>query len=256
LKIYTITDIGLSRTENQDRVKAEVLNEITGFTVLCDGMGGENAGSEASETAVDVIFERVTKVYRRDYDDFTTQQLLLSALNTANSVILDASVSDPEKKGMGTTCVCALLRGTKLHAVSVGDSRIYIIAADGIHQITHDHSLVMQKYESGLITKDELRTHPQRNFITKALGLPYAPEPDYFELELHDDDIVLLCSDGLSTYCEDSDIFSMCKNFKGDELLEELVKVALGNGGKDNITVALMYSENEITESDEISEKS
>jgi protein phosphatase len=241
LKIYSSTDIGLSRTENQDRVKVGTINEITGFAVLCDGMGGENAGSEASEKAVEVIYDRVFSVYRPDYDDNTVKNLMLSALSTANIVILDAACSDPEKKGMGTTCVCALLRGTKLHAVSVGDSRIYIVSKTAIRQITHDHSLVMQKYESGEITKEELRTHPQRNYITKALGLPYDPEPDYFEQEIAPDDIVLLCSDGLSTYCEDEKIRTLCAEFKNEKLLGELIKESLGNGGKDNITVAVMY---------------
>jgi protein phosphatase len=240
MEIFTGTDIGLQRAENQDRVRYTLLNEISAFSVLCDGMGGENAGSEASESASEVIFDRVTKVYRRDYSDDAVRNLLFGAIATANSVILDSACSDPEKKGMGTTCVAVLLRGTKLHVVSAGDSRVYVITDDRIYQITRDHSLVMQKYEKGEITKDELRTHPQRNFITKALGIPYDVDPDYFEVELKPTDRIMLCSDGLSTYVEEAALFELFGKYTGQELIDTLIKAALDAGGKDNITVAVI----------------
>ncbi|MDR0974734.1 MAG: Stp1/IreP family PP2C-type Ser/Thr phosphatase [Ruminococcus sp.] len=240
MRVFTGTDIGLMRSENQDKISSGIINEITGFIVLCDGMGGENAGSAASEIAAEAIVERFTKVYRRDLSDDTVRNMMISALNTANSVILDESYSDPEKKGMGTTCVAALERGLKLHVVSVGDSRAYLLN-ENITQITKDHSIVMQKYEKGEITKEEMRCHPQRNYITKALGIPFNPDPDYFELEINENDIILLCSDGLSTYVEEADILSMSKVYRGDELINMLIKKALDNGGKDNITIGLIY---------------
>jgi protein phosphatase len=240
MEIFTGTDIGLQRIENQDRVRFTELNEISAFSVLCDGMGGENAGSEASESASEVIYDRVTKVYRRDYSDDAVKNLLFGAIATANSVILDSACSDPEKKGMGTTCVAVILRGTKLHVVSAGDSRVYVITPERIYQITKDHSVVMQKYEKGEITKDELRTHPQRNFITKALGIPYDVDPDYFEVELSPDDRIMLCSDGLSTYVDEAGIFEMFGKYKGQDLVDNLIKQALDSGGKDNITVAVI----------------
>jgi protein phosphatase len=240
MEIFIGTDIGLQRTENQDRVKFTILNEISAFAVLCDGMGGENAGSEASESASEVIFDRITKVYRRDYSDEAVKNLMIGAIATANSVILDSACSDPEKKGMGTTCVAVLLRGTKLHVVSAGDSRVYVVTPEIIYQVTRDHSVVMQKYENGEITKDELRTHPQRNFITKALGIPFDVDPDYFELELGERDRVMLCSDGLSTYVDESKMFEVLSQYKGQELIDRLIKCSLGAGGKDNITVAVI----------------
>jgi protein phosphatase len=165
---------------------------------------------------------------------------MIGAIATANSVILDSACSDPEKKGMGTTCVAALLRGTKLHVVSAGDSRVYVISDEKIFQITRDHSVVMQKYEKGEITKDELRTHPQRNFITKALGIPFDVDPDYFELELSEGDRIMLCSDGLSTYVDEAKMFESFCSYKGQELIDILIKSALDGGGKDNITVAVI----------------
>jgi protein phosphatase len=240
MKIFTGTDIGLMRSENQDRIEYAIVNEITAFVVLCDGMGGENAGSAASEAAVEVIVDRFTKVYRRDLSDDTVKNMMITALTTANSVILDESYSDPEKKGMGTTCVAALQRGLKLHVVSAGDSRAYRINKE-ISQITKDHSVVMQKFEKGEITREQMRSHPQRNFITKALGIPFEPDPDYFELELDKDDVILLCSDGLSTYVEESAIFEIASRYKGEKLIEMLIKAALANGGKDNITIGLIY---------------
>jgi protein phosphatase len=240
MEIFTGTNIGLARVENQDRVRFTLLNEISAFSVLCDGMGGENAGSEASETASEVIFDRVTKVYRRDYSDDAVKNLMFGAIATANSVILDSACSDPEKKGMGTTCVAVLLRGTKLHVVSAGDSRVYVITPEKIYQITRDHSVVMQKYEKGEITKDELRTHPQRNFITKALGIPYDVDPDYFEVELSPEDRIMLCSDGLSTYVDEAGMFALFTSCKGQDLVDNLIKQALDSGGKDNITLAVI----------------
>jgi protein phosphatase len=255
MRIFTGTDIGLMRSENQDRIKEGQLNEITGFVVLCDGMGGENAGSADSEAAVEVISDRINKVYRRDLNDDTVRNMLVDALNMANTVILDDAYSDPEKKGMGTTCVAALLRGLKLHVVSVGDSRAYRIGNGYITQITRDHSVVMQKYEKGEITKEEMRSHPQRNYITKALGIPFDPDPDYFELEIDPEDVILLCSDGLSTYVEEIDMLRAAARAEGDALVGDLIAAALGNGGKDNITIGLMYYADKAESGDEDAEK-
>ena len=129
--VYTHTDIGHKRSENQDSTGVAVLDGAV-FAVVCDGMGGSNAGSEASSRAVSVITERIQKSYRSDYDDNKIRNLLVAAVKTANAVIYDLASAVPEWRGMGTTCVAAIARGDMLHTVNVGDSRGYLIT----HQIS------------------------------------------------------------------------------------------------------------------------
>lgn len=239
MNVFSETNIGLSRSENQDRVKTAILGDDVAFAVICDGMGGENAGSEASEKAINVIFERITKVFRRDYDENSIKNLLLSSVTTANAVVYDTAWSNSEKYGMGTTCVIAMCIGSKLHVVSVGDSRAYLIS-DKIEQVTKDHTMVMKMYENGEITKDEMKNHPKRNYITKAVGVSEQVVPDYYEIEFPDDAAVILCSDGLSNYCDESDIYNTVTRTQPEQISNELIKIALENGGNDNITVAVI----------------
>lgn len=241
VNVYSGTNIGLSRAENQDRVYTAVLSSDAVFAVICDGMGGENAGSEASEKAMNVITDRISKVYRAESDENSVRNLLVSSVTTANAVVYDLALSSPlTKKGMGTTCVLALKCGEKLHIVSVGDSRAYVISGHIAKQITKDHTMVMQMYENGDITKDQLKNHPQRNLITKAVGVSEQVVPDYFELDIDDGDSVMLCSDGLYNYCEDEEIGKIIEENSAESVPEMLIKIALDRGGNDNISVAVI----------------
>lgn len=237
MTVISESNIGLSRKENQDRVCTATINENTVLAVVCDGMGGQNAGSEASGKASQIIFDRITKVFRSDFDTKSIRNLLLSSVTTANSVIYDMAVSSSEMIGMGTTCVIALVSGNRLYAVNVGDSRLYVINHE-IRQISKDHTIVMRMYEKGEITKEQLKNHPQRNYITKAVGVSNNIEPDYFEIELCENSSVLLCTDGLSNYCDEADIFQIAKKYEFNDVPKQLISFALSNGGNDNITVA------------------
>ncbi len=239
MKVFSETNIGLVRTENQDRVRTVMLKDDICFAVICDGMGGQNAGSEASERAVNIVFERVTKVFRPDYSENSIRNLLISSITTANSVVYDVSVSSMEMQGMGTTCVAALVYGNKLHAVNVGDSRLYLINHE-IRQLTRDHTVVMRMYENGEITKEQIKNHPQRNYITKAVGVAENVAPDYYEAELAENSAVLLCTDGLSNYCDEADMFNIIKRSDPEKAPSELIKKALENGGGDNVTAAII----------------
>lgn len=239
MKIFSETNIGLARTENQDRVRTAVLDGDVGFAVICDGMGGQNAGSEASERAVNIVYERITKVFRADYDENSIRNLLISSITTANSVVYDTAISSVEMNGMGTTCVAALVFGGKLFAVNVGDSRLYLINHE-IRQISKDHTIVMRMYENGEITREQLKNHPQRNYITKAVGVSPKVTPDYFETDTGENASVLLCTDGLSNYCDEADIFQIAKKHEPEDVPRKLIETALGNGGGDNITAALI----------------
>ncbi len=239
MNVFSATNIGLSRSENQDRVRTAVLHDDAAFAVICDGMGGENAGSEASQKAIDVVYERISRVYRRDFDEKSVKNLLISAVTTANAVVYDLAWADTEKQGMGTTCVLALRAGNMLHVVSVGDSRAYLVTHE-IKQITKDHTMVMKMYENGEISKEQLKNHPQRNYITKAVGVSDWVTPDYFELELPENAAVVLCSDGLSNFCCEADIFEIVKHTDADKIPDALIKTALDNGGTDNISAAVI----------------
>ncbi len=238
MMVYTQTDIGHMRVENQDSSAFVVLEDAV-FAVVCDGMGGSNAGSEASNRAVSIIKERIEKSYRSDYDSNKIRNLLMAAVKTANAVVYDLGSTVPEWNGMGTTCVAALVRNNILHTVNVGDSRAYLITHE-IKQITRDHSMVMNMYENGDITKEELKSHPKRNVITRAVGVADDVEPDYFENELPANAAVLLCSDGLSNYCDEGVIFRTVKDLPPEAVPAALIKNALDNGGSDNITAALI----------------
>ncbi|MGN0666576.1 MAG: Stp1/IreP family PP2C-type Ser/Thr phosphatase [Huintestinicola sp.] len=237
--VYTHTDIGLSRSENQDSTAFAELDDGAVFAVVCDGMGGYNAGSEASSRAVSVIHDSIVRSYRRDLDDNKIRNMMVAAVKTANAVVHDLASAVPEWKGMGTTCVAVLCRRGKVHAVNVGDSRAYLVSHE-IRQITKDHSMVMNLYERGDITKEEIKNHPRRNVITRAVGVEANVNPDYFETDMPDNSAVILCSDGLSNYCEEGLMFRTVKDVPAEDVPRKLVEYALAAGGGDNITAALI----------------
>ena len=240
MHVVAKTDIGHKRDENQDRVKFCALADNVTMAVLCDGMGGQNAGSEASELAVNIIYERIVAGYRPDSDFNSIRNLLISAVCAANAVIFDVAEKDSRKVGMGTTCVAVLTDKNMAHFVNVGDSRAYILGKDSIIQVTSDHTVVRFLYEQGQINENEIKSHPQRNYITKAVGVSLKVEPDYFEVELEPAARVLLCSDGLSNYCSDEEISKIVQYSDLNQAADRLIQLALANGGSDNITLALI----------------
>lgn len=237
--VFSDTNIGLTRKENQDRVRTAVLADDAVFAVICDGMGGENAGSEASERAVEVIYDRITKVFRRDYDENSVRNLLISAVTTANAVVYDVAWSDENMTGMGTTCVIALKIADKVHVVNVGDSRAYRVG-EKIELITKDHTVVMRMYENGEISFEDMKNHPQKNYITKAVGVKEMIAPDYFVVEADENTSVVLCSDGLTNNCSEENILKIVSSASPEDVPSSLIKIALENGGNDNVTVAVI----------------
>lgn len=240
MNVVAKTDIGLKRTENQDRVKISVLANDVIVAVLCDGMGGQNAGSEASELAVNIIFDRIILGYRTNSEKNSIRNLLVSAVSAANAVIFDIAEQDSSKIGMGTTCVAALVTEKTAHFVNVGDSRAYIIEDDSIIQVTSDHTVVRLLYEQGRIEEKDIKLHPQRNYITKAVGVSLKVEPDYFETSIKKQSKILLCSDGLSNYCTNDEICQIVENEEFEKASALLIELALEHGGNDNITIALI----------------
>lgn len=234
------TDIGKVRTENQDRYRVSELSDDTAVAVVCDGMGGTHGGGLASEMASNVVYERLYLSYRADMEPRTVKNLMVSAVTTANTVVYDKSREDIENQGMGTTCVAALIHSGLVSIASVGDSRAYILDSTGIRQITNDHTVVQYLKAHGMIDDGEMKSHRMKNVITRAVGVEENIEVDYFELFAEPGSRILICTDGLTNYLSDEDIYSMAIKTAPEQAVSDLVNRANQGGGKDNITVALI----------------
>lgn len=243
MNVYTKTDIGLVRTENQDSVWGEMLTPTVCAAVLCDGMGGECEGGLASTIAVDVVSNRIKENFNELMNKNSVRNLLITSVIAANSFVWDTARAKIHEV-MGTTCVAAIVFGGTAYIVNVGDSRAYHLFSEGddecIRQITKDHTHVQELLDRGEITEDRLKTHPERHKITRAIGAEESVTPDYFELPLNAGDKILLCSDGLTSYGDDLDILDVCFDSKTEDCCDRLIRYALNRGGHDNVSVALI----------------
>lgn len=212
------------------------MGPLSNLFVVADGMGGHKAGEYASKCAVETIVEDINT-----YQDIGIIKSLTMAIQHANAKIRQVANSDINYQGMGTTLVTATYSDDTLYVGNVGDSRLYVIG-DGIRQITTDHSLVEEMIRMGGLDREKARTHPDKNIITRAIGVVEVVDVDFFEVEdLKEGDIILMCSDGLSNMLTDNEIVEIV-NARGtlEEKADNLVAAANRNGGKDNIAVILI----------------
>ena len=170
MRIYSKIDVGKERSVNQDAFFAGEISQDIAFAVVCDGMGGANAGDVASQTAVKTISEYIINSYRRKITIRDFLKILKNALISANITLYDMASKQEELKGMGTTAVVAVVKGNEVAVAHVGDSRLYLVN-DEITQVTRDHSIVQTLIESGEITAEAAAKHPRKNVITRALGV-------------------------------------------------------------------------------------
>jgi len=239
LKYVSATDIGLMREENQDMVRVD--NSYGNvLAVVCDGMGGERAGQEASRIAIREFFARFNEGFSPNLDTIAVRQLMTASVSAANSVIYTTARMDYKNFGMGTTCVAAYIDSEYIYVVNIGDSRAYYMDDKGLHQITSDHTYVNMLYQEGKIEADEIKTHPKRNMLTKAVGVEKIIKPDFFRMKREENFTILLCSDGLSGYCSDEEIYEIMKSTPLDEVSKALIDLALSKGGRDNVTLAIV----------------
>lgn len=239
MRYRSASDIGLRREENQDAVRCEYFGHNL-LAVVCDGMGGERAGKEASTIAIEEFFQRFSADYSENLSDDEIRKLLINSISAANTVIYTKARFDFKNFGMGTTCVAAYVNNKTAFIVNVGDSRAYLIADNGLHRITIDHNVASLLYEQGKITEAEMETHPQKHMLVRAVGVEKTVSADTFILDYEDKISLLLCSDGLSGYCSDDEIYDVISNSDFDDVANELVDLALSKGGRDNITVAVI----------------
>ncbi len=239
MRCATATDVGLIRDENQDEVLAKDYHGRI-LTVLCDGMGGEKSGSLASRMAVDEFFDHFTAGYQDGMDVEQVRVLLLSSVSAANSVIYSSARMDYQNYGMGTTCVAAFAEPGWVSIVNVGDSRAYLIENEKIRQITSDHTVVNQLYQDGKLALEDINDHPMRNMLTKAVGVERVVKPDYYHVACQEDFRLLLCSDGLSSFCSEQELLDTILGNTFTRMPQALVNIALEKGGRDNISLAII----------------
>lgn len=240
MRVGSLTDIGKVREINQD---SYAVDEGQGLFIVADGMGGHAAGEKASQTAVQIISERLAP----QVSAATNGQLLdglQTAIQDANREIINASMDDASMRGMGTTATVLVTKGNQLYVGHVGDSRAYLIRNRRIDQITEDHSIVAQLVRARAITPQEAARHPYRNVITRCLGMQVDVEADTQQRELKAGDRLLICSDGLSGLVSDDEMLQMVLSSDDPQkTCVDLVNLALERGGSDNITVVLVYND-------------
>ncbi len=246
-----LSDVGRKRKGNEDSL---FINPEQKLFVVADGMGGHAAGEIASKVAVDAINEfvcltggdeEITWPFGLDENISYDGNRLKTAIRHANRKVLEATKEKTEYEGMATTVVAVLVDGDVANMGHVGDSRIYLLTDDEFTQLTSDHSWVNEQIQSGVISPDQARSHPLRNVVTRALGGRTDLAVDMQTRKMKEGDLLLICSDGLTTMVSDEEIERVLREAEGDveKGVADLVGVANEHGGEDNITVVLVKFE-------------
>ncbi|MBN1614701.1 MAG: Stp1/IreP family PP2C-type Ser/Thr phosphatase [Deltaproteobacteria bacterium] len=247
LSVGAQTDAGMVRSNNEDNF---FIAPEMGLLVVADGMGGHASGEVASKMAIDVIKdyfdglssgqEKLIGTYHEDFSRATNR--IASALRLANMAVYEASMSAPQWHGMGTTLACVFVENNRLSIAHVGDSRVYLIRAGEIEQLTDDHSLVYEQVKRDLITKEQAEKSEMKNILTRAIGTSPDVGVDIDEMNISDGDILLLCTDGLTGMVLDDQILSVVTQTRDPhEACDSLIRLANENGGLDNVTVITAY---------------
>ena len=245
-----ISDIGKKRKENQDKIYLPDASSEVKFFILADGMGGANAGEVASALAIETVSKRFKPESLAEVikDDGAIQTFLIDTVKEADINIADEAKENHEHEGMGTTIVIAWIINDKVYVCWCGDSRAYVFnPVSGFTRLSKDHSFVQQLIDKGELDPANAHSHPYSNVITQCLGdASHRSEPEVRVCDLRHGDVILLCSDGLTSMCEDDVVTDVLAKYKNDDLnscCEALVTAALEAGGHDNVTIALARME-------------
>ena len=244
------------RNNNQDSYILKKYSDKTCLCIVCDGMGGAKGGEEASKLAADtfaqVIDDFITPFLGQKEKGFSVNDVkkaMKRALMMANEAVYGKSRQEMRLKGMGTTIVAALVIGSSVFCLNVGDSRMYFMKGAKIKQITKDHSYVQHLIDTGKITKDDIEYQINKNIITRAVGTEITVEPDIYKSSVSDGTFILLCTDGLTNHLDDRAICDIVSNEPTVKSIDDigleikakrLIEAANSDGGTDNITVALI----------------
>jgi PPM family protein phosphatase len=251
ISYQALTDVGRKRKGNEDNL---FVNAEQRLFVVADGMGGHAAGEVASKIAVDSINEfvcltggdqEITWPFGLDDTISYDGNRLKTSIRYANRKVLDATKEKAEYEGMATTVAAVLVDGETANLAHVGDSRVYMVRDGALTLLTSDHSWVNEQIQSGIISAEQARSHPLRNVVTRALGGKPDLAVDIQVQKMESGDVLLLCSDGLTTMIPDEDIVEIVGEAGGDieKAAKALVAEANSRGGEDNITVLLLKFE-------------
>jgi protein phosphatase len=241
------TDKGIARENNEDNL---IIDADIGLFAVADGVGGHSSGEIASKIALEVLRDYLIRVSSNSdvtigkFDDrySAMSNRLASGIRLSNQVIYESSKNNASLKGMGTTIAAVLYNDDKLSIAHAGDSRVYLIRGDSISQLTDDHSVVSEQVKRGLITKEEAEKSNMRNIITRALGQMESVDVDMSEIDVMDNDRIVLCTDGLTTMVSEEVILSVVNTMNEPKgACKTLIDAANNNGGRDNITVIVIY---------------
>lgn len=237
MKVFSITDTGITREMNQDYYFASdtSVGNLPNLYIVADGMGGHKAGDYASRYTIERVVASVSRSPGAE-----PIGIIKEAISKANELLIQDANEDEAKKGMGTTLVACTILDNKMIVANIGDSRLYLVN-DKITQITRDHSLVEEMVRLGEMDEEAAREHPKKNIITRAIGASDEVEVDFFEIDLGESDEILLCTDGLTNMVTDKNILDIMRKYgEIDKKAEALVDTANHNGGRDNITVMIV----------------
>ena len=238
MRVFTKTDIGKVRSMNQDSFLVSEKENGLKIYILADGMGGYKGGEIASKVAITAVYKFITEKFEEiSKDKDSILDLLEDAIAFANSAIYEESEQDEELQDMGTTLEVLLIYKNKVYIGHIGDSRIYRIRKNNMKKITTDHSYVEKLIQDGEITREESYNHPKKNLLIKALGTDEEVEPDLIYTVLSKNDILIICSDGLTNMISEEEIFKIVRETNSENVVEVLVEEANEAGGLDNITV-------------------
>jgi protein phosphatase len=235
MKWAYLTDTGLVRALNEDSL---CVSPEESFFAVADGMGGHRAGEVASKTALQLLKSGLD---RRLKSGEKAEQALVDSIKEANRSLFELADKNPEWQGMGTTVTACLKRDGEILIGQVGDSRAYLLRDNGISQLTEDHSLVQELVKSGTITEEEAFLHPQRNVLTRAIGIGLVLDVDLYRLSILSGDLLLLCTDGLTRYIRQEELLSTVIAAPDlDAAVQALLKKATQSGGADNISIVII----------------
>lgn len=241
IKLWGATDVGVIRKQNEDGFFFRQLSDGSrGYAIVCDGMGGANAGEVASAMTVKSFAEKADVLLKEEMDVAAMRSLILEAAEDANQLVFRQAASDDSLAGMGTTFVCMLYNGTDIVIGNIGDSRAYLLNAEEMSQVTVDHSLVQEMVDRGELNPLQAQRHPSRNVITRALGVDEKVLCDLFNLSPAPGQFVLLCSDGLTGEVSEPEIYyEIFQAENPDTACDRLIEMAKQRGGHDNITLVI-----------------
>lgn len=240
MKTFARSDIGMVREMNQDNYFISDPNDEIKLFIVADGMGGYKGGEIASALAI----ESAKSYIKNNFEETNREKekildLIKNAIEYANMIVYEKSKEVEELNGMGTTMDVVIIQSGRLYIGHVGDSRVYRLRKDFFRKLTTDHSYVEQLVRQGNITKEEAYNHPKKNMLTKALGCTAFVEPDVMVKGFQKDDILLMCTDGLTNMVRENEICEIIKE-NPESACDVLVNKANENGGQDNITAVII----------------